>query len=179
MLSIDGCVRVWWDWGLSGRSKAGEKGHGAQRRFAEETFLNNQALEACQASREDYANVLADLGFLPREVVRCVPLPSPSPSRPTYLSRDTLSSPTHFSNSLADKNCRCGSKARLNLSIPVSKFHSTTKKLCGRNCVAEQLHPSPHLPHNSATNARAVVRRTMHLTVMRSVAQAGEPTSSG
>ena len=54
-------------------AKAGESGgYGAQRRFAEDNFLNHQALEAVQASREDYANALADLGFLPRDVVRLV-----------------------------------------------------------------------------------------------------------
>jgi hypothetical protein len=95
--SVDGCGRA----RRRSRSKAGEKGHGAQRRFAEEAFLNHQALEACQASREDYANVLAELGFLPREVVRYVVAGPAEPMESFRLPRARVA-------------CGCGQRKRQN-----------------------------------------------------------------
>ena len=52
-----------------GWAKAKAQGKPFERRFCEEYFLSQQALEAVQASRVDYASILADLGFVRREYI--------------------------------------------------------------------------------------------------------------
>jgi len=52
-----------------GWAKAKSQGKPFERRFCEEYFLSQQALEAVQASRVDYASILADLGFVRREYI--------------------------------------------------------------------------------------------------------------
>jgi len=47
--------------------QAKSKGKSSERRYCDEYFLSQQALEAVQSSRLDYASILADLGFLHRD----------------------------------------------------------------------------------------------------------------
>lgn len=51
----------------NGWVKARSQGKPFERRFCDEYFLSQQALEAVHASRQDYASILADLGFIRRE----------------------------------------------------------------------------------------------------------------
>ena len=51
----------------NGWAKARAKGKPFERRYCDEYFLSQQALEAVHASRQDYATILADLGFVRRE----------------------------------------------------------------------------------------------------------------
>ena len=53
----------------NGWSKAKSSGKAAERRYCDEYFLSQQALEAVQAGRADYAAILADLGFVRREYI--------------------------------------------------------------------------------------------------------------
>ena len=62
----------------------------AQRRFCEQNFLSQQGLEAVQKSRYDYANVLVDLGFIPKdylENMRRVGAGGGDPDRNAKVSR--------------------------------------------------------------------------------------------
>jgi ATP-dependent RNA helicase DHX57 len=47
-------------------------GRGAERAYIEQHFLSWQALDGVRAAREDYASVLAELGFVPRAYVDAV-----------------------------------------------------------------------------------------------------------
>ena len=51
----------------NGWAKARARGKPFERRYCEEYFLSQQALEAVRTSRSDYAQILADLGFVRRE----------------------------------------------------------------------------------------------------------------
>ena len=53
----------------NGWVKARSSGKAAERRYCDEYFLSQQALEAVQAGRLDYAAILADLGFVRREYI--------------------------------------------------------------------------------------------------------------
>jgi len=53
----------------NGWFKAKFQGKPFERRYCEEFFLSQQALEAVQSSRLDYASILADLGFVRREYI--------------------------------------------------------------------------------------------------------------
>ena len=59
------CVRAYDGW----RTARAQGGRGAERAFVEDHALSWQALDAVRAAREDYASVLADLGFVDRQYV--------------------------------------------------------------------------------------------------------------
>ena len=49
-----------------------EGGRAGERRYCDECFLSQQALEAVRASRIEYASILADLGFVEGEYARAI-----------------------------------------------------------------------------------------------------------
>jgi ATP-dependent RNA helicase DHX57 len=59
------CVRAYDGW----RAARAQGGRGGERAFVEDNALSWQALDAVRAAREDYASVLADLGFVDRQYV--------------------------------------------------------------------------------------------------------------